>query len=72
MVWLKIRRHDILAVLLNPVVLVVVWLKIRRHDIIRGNDGSVTKVVVWLKIRRHDIYTFNLRLTNPCCGLIKD
>ena len=32
-VWLKIRKHDILGDLKDPEGLVVVWLKIRKHDI---------------------------------------
>ena len=33
MVWLKIRRHDILEYDVSVLSGVVVWLKIRRHDI---------------------------------------
>ena len=56
-VWLKIRKHDIvlhLPIYHNPV---VVWLKIRKHDI-QSEDAMTNKyVVVWLKIRKHDIYS---------------
>ncbi len=32
-VWLKIRKHDILPVFAPEQAIVVVWLKIRKHDI---------------------------------------
>ena len=54
-VWLKIRKHDILNELLSHLDCVVVWLKIRKHDISILIYYNVQLVVVWLKIRKHDI-----------------
>ena len=48
MVWLKIRRHDIIRSIMNYVYKVVVWLKIRRHDIKSNN-------IVWLDIENDGV-----------------
>ena len=55
-VWLKIRKHDIVAKMLILLLTVVVWLKIRKHDIENTIEYNPFNVVVWLKIRKHDIY----------------
>ena len=54
-VWLKIRKHDILDKLTPALRGVVVWLKIRKHDITDIQNNEEENVVVWLKIRKHDI-----------------
>ena len=55
MVWLKIRKHDIVESSNEVFLEVVVWLKIRKHDILLTQQILYNMVVVWLKIRKHDI-----------------
>ena len=61
-VWLKIRKNDIITLWDNIVVMVVVWLKIRKNDIKIMQTTFRNIVVVWLKIRKNDIlYPFSLK-----------
>ena len=72
MVWLKIRKHDIILNELWCALFVVVWLKIRKHDIYAKENKPLIDVVVWLKIRKHDIKDIYSREQQRGCGLIKD
>ncbi len=54
--WLKIRKHDIMAIMKSYADLVVGWLKIRKHDIVEDIEKLWQYVVGWLKIRKHDIF----------------
>ncbi len=54
-VWLKIRKNDIIPKCLWWNNMVVVWLKIRKNDITAEERISRIEVVVWLKIRKNDI-----------------
>ncbi len=55
MVWLKIGKHDIIALAKAIILVVVVWLKIGKHDIFELENIDEMRVVVWLKIGKHDI-----------------
>ena len=57
-VWLKIRKNDIMCEQKINQNLVVVWLKIRKNDIYFSRNINEVKVVVWLKIRKNDINHF--------------
>ena len=54
-VWLKIRKNDIIFSLKLIEPNVVVWLKIRKNDIYPVSVHQYDRVVVWLKIRINDI-----------------
>ncbi len=55
MVWLKIRKNDIIRKISIATKIVVVWLKIRKNDIKVYTHKDKDVVVVWLKIRKNDI-----------------